>query len=506
MRRISTAVAVAAGAALLVPTAAVAAQRTSEDPMLVPEADGWSNVAISTVGETIGGYTPPGLLDGMSAYPARGRGVMSVFVNHELRSNVGYPYTLANGTELTGARISRYDVQTNTLKVIDAEPAYDTIYDVDGTVVTSADQVGGGLGRFCSGRGVSAGEYGFVDDIHFAGEEQTDGVLYALDIAAGALWAVPDAGLLAWENVSPVDTGDPDTVALLIGDDREAAPLWLYVGEKQPGGSFLERNGLAGGTLYAWVADANDPAGAFDSPAEFSGNGSSAAGSWVAIGARNGGDGSLRTTEELDAAADAEGHFAFSRPEDVHENPEDGQQLVLASTGRQTWDGASDVFGTTYLVDIAFEGGSPSGADLTILYDGDDSIIDPSLGVDGILRSPDNLTWASDGRIYVQEDRAVSGWGTVQASIWQLDPSTPGAANRVAVADQSAIPADQSQGGSGDAGTWETSGIIDVTHLVKGGAPLALLYNVQAHGVGGGRIADLDLAEGGQLGLLTFTG
>lgn len=499
MKRIGIAAAAAAGASLLLPTAAIAAQRTAEDPMLVPVADGWSNVAISTVGETIGAYTPPGLLDGMSAYAARGRGVMSVFVNHELRSNVGYAYTLANGTSLTGARISRYDVQTNTLKVIDAEPAYDTIYDVAGDVVTSAAQVSGGLGRFCSGRGVSAGEFGFVDDIHFAGEEQTNGVLYALDTATRELWAVPDAGRLGWENVSPVDTGDPGTVALLIGDDREGAPLWLYVGEKQPGGTFLERNGLTGGTLYAWVAD---EAGV-DSPAEFSGNGTTAAGSWVAIGARDGD--SLRTTAELDAAADTAGHFAFSRPEDVHENPDDGQQLVLASTGREGFDGDSDVYGTTYLVDLEFSDGWPTGTDLTILYDGDEAFA--SDGADAILRSPDNLTWASDGKIYVQEDRAIDGaWGTVQASIWQLDPAALGEANRIAVADQSAVPADQTLPGGGTIGQWETSGIIDVTHLVKGGAPLALLYNVQAHGVGGGRIADLGLAEGGQLGLLTFTG
>ena len=499
---------VTAAAALLAPTAALAAKQTTEDPMVVPVASGWENTAISTVGETIKGYTPPGILDGMSAYAGRGRGVMSAFVNHELRDGQGYAYELANGTELTGARITRYDVQTNTLKVVDAELAYDTMYDVDGDLVTDADQLNpvisgeGGIGRLCSGRGVSAGEYGFVDDIHLAGEEQSNGVLWALDIANGDMWAVPDAGLMAWENVSPVDSGDPDTVALLIGDDREAAPLWLYVGEKDPAGNFLERNGLAGGQLYVWVADANDPAGSFDSPAEFFGNGTTADGSWVAVDARNP-DGSLRTTAELDAAADAVGHFQFSRPEDVHDNPADAQQLVLASTGRTSWDGASDRYGTTYLVDMAFDDGAPVAATLTILYDGD--VAYATVGPDAMLRSPDNLVWASDGYIYVQEDRATSAdWGTEEASIWKLDPATPGYAQRIAQVDRMAVPEGQVDTDvPPSVGTWETSGIVDVTHLVKTDAGVALLYNVQAHSITGGAIADNGLVQGGQLGLLT---
>lgn len=499
-------VAVAAGVGLLVPSAALAAQRTGADPMVRPVADGWASTPIWTVGESITGYAPPGIPDGMSAYRARGGGVMSVFVNHELRPGQGYPYRLANGTVLTGARISRFDIQTNTLKVIDAELAYDRIYDVDGEEVADASQVGGGLGRLCSGRGVGAGEYGFVDDIHLTGEEGDDGVLYALDIASNELWAVPDAGLLAWENVAPVDTGTETHTALLIGDDREGAPLWLYVGEKQPGGSFLERNGLADGTLYAWVADANSPAGTFDSPAEFAGNGAQAAGTWVAVDVRDG-VGALRATEVLDADAAGQGAFEFSRPEDLHENPANGQQLVLASTGRQTWDGASDVYGTTYLVDVAFGAGTPTGADLTILYDGEDALA--SDGIDAMLRSPDNVTWATDGMIYAQEDKAVDTalWGSAEASIWQLDPGTPGAAVRIAQVDRAAVPEGQSdsEGAAPAVGTWETSGIVDVSHLVKGD-DLALLYNAQAHSVGGGPIDDLDLVQGGQVALLTFGG
>lgn len=497
------------GVSALASATVAAAQRTDEASMVDAVAADWAVTPISTVGETVSGYTPPGIPDGMVAYATRGNGVISALVNHELRDGVGYAYELANGTELTGARISRYDIQTNTLKVVDAELAYDTMYDVDGVAVTDAEQLNpietgeNGVSRLCSGRGVNAGEYGFVDDVYFAGEEQDNGVLWALDVENGDMWAVPDAGLLAWESVAPVDTGDDTTIALLVGDDREAAPLWLYVGEKQPGGGFLERNGLVGGQLYAWVADANDPFGTFDSPAEFFGNGSTAPGTWLPVDARNA-DGSLRTTAELDAAADALGHFQFSRPEDVHDNPADAQQFVFASTGRTSWDGASDRYGTTYLVDVDFDNAAPTSALLTILYDGDEAY--SSVGPDAMLRSPDNLTWASDGSIYVQEDRATSAdWGTVEASIWQLDPTMPGTAERIAIVDRTAVPDGQIDVG-GSVGTWETSGIIDVTDLVKTDARVALLFNVQAHSIRGGAIADQNLVEGGQIGLLTFGG
>ncbi|MGB5952714.1 MAG: alkaline phosphatase PhoX [Ornithinimicrobium sp.] len=510
-RHVRTATITATAALLLPSTIAHAASITDEESMLTPQA-GWEVTPISTVGESYNGYTPPGILDGISVFQGQGKGKskgrMTAYVNHELRTNVGYAYELANGTSLTGARISAYELQTKTLKVLRAELAYDTIFDVEGREVTDSDQINpvnegeNGIGRLCSARGIAAGEYGFVDEMHLAGEEQSNGVLFALDIDSEELWAVPDAGLLAWENVSPVDTGDSDTVALMVGDDHEGAPLWLYVGTKQPRGNFLERNGLSGGQLYAWVAEANDPAGTFDSPAEFSGNGSTAEGTWVAVDVRNG-DGTLRTTEELDAAADAVGHFAFSRPEDVHDNPANAQQLVLSSTGRQTWDGGSDQYGTTYLVDAAFSAGQPTGATLNIVYDGDDAL--DQVGIDSMLRSPDNLTWASDGSIYVQEDRAISSslWGTVDASIWRLDPSStnPADAERIAIVDSDAVPEGQIAADEG-IGSWETSGIVDVTEFVKTDAEVALLLGVQAHSIEGGTIADQGLVEGGQLTLL----
>lgn len=480
-------------AVLLVPAVvAAAAQITDEDSMVEP-APGWSAIPSFTVGESVDDYLPAGILDGIGAYRSRGNGVSRLFVNHELNGGDGYVYELANGTELTGARISWFDIQATTLKVVDAGAAYDTIFDVGGNEVIDPGQLRGGEGlrRFCSGRGVHADELGFVDDVYFAGEEVGDGLLYALDIAEGELWAVPAAGSLAWENVTPVQPPTEGTVALIIGDDAVGKPLWLYVGEKDAvgDGSFLDRNGLAVGTLHYWVSDEG-----YSDPQDFNGTGGAAGGEWVAI------DPGTDVTDPQALLADAQSGdaFQFSRPEDVHDNPDDSSQVVLASTGRDTAFGGADSWGTVYLIDVA-------EASIEILYDGDDSgggqFTAPQFGI----RSPDNLTWAGDGRIYLQEDRAVSSalrpqWAEGgEAKVWSLDPAS-GAAGQVAQVDRSAVPAGQTDLDPDDVGDWETSGILDVTSLFKARrGETILVLDVQAHSLGGGTVATEDLVEGGQL-------
>ena len=85
--------------------------------------------------------------------------------------------------------------------------------------------------------------------------------------------------------MTPVDTGDKDTVGLLLGDDVEAAPLYLYIGEKGAVGdnSFLDRNGLKVGKLYAWKADEDSSGSTPDDPADFNGEGSTLDGTFLEV-------------------------------------------------------------------------------------------------------------------------------------------------------------------------------------------------------------------------------
>ncbi|MEA1888174.1 MAG: hypothetical protein U9N50_00140, partial [Pseudomonadota bacterium] len=101
-------------------------------------------------------------------------------------------------------------------------------------------------------------------------------------------------------------------------------------------------------------------------------------------------------------------------------------------------------------------------ADIRIVYDADDEN-----NRDRGIRSPDNLTWADDGMIYIQEDRATqlndfSSNGT-EASIWQLDPTTL-IARRIAIINRKVIlPTDAVDRKTGETGTWESTGILDVS-------------------------------------------
>ncbi len=490
---------------------------------------GFSSQVLLTTGEAIGTYRPPGVLDGMVAFPAKDPESMDLFVTHELKAGEGQSYRLANGTELTGSRITRFLVDRRTRQITSAGLAYRAVRDRSGRVVVDAVQLSeapgrgtAGLESFCSASGWSAGEYGFADRLVMAHEEVTrteghphGGTIYALDVDDETLWALPNLGRGSWENSAALNTPDgtrPDGhVALLLGDDLEfgRAPLYLWIGRKIPGGNFIERNGLAQGQLHVWVAGNGDR-----TPQQWSGSGTGRAGRFVPLPARtaNGKPGNETDAAgyfndpELRRRAEAVGAFVFSRPEDLHTNPRSGTQVVFAATGHGSRFPADD-WGNVYLIDVQFVEGVDrtlaAEARIRLFYDSDDT-------GDRGLRSPDNLVWASNGRIYVQEDRATkrATFGAdsgVEASVWAMDPGGILAPRRIAIIDRSAVPTGSTDSKAGDFGAWESSGIIDVTQLL-GGAPgeILLLANVQAHGVTDGPVGGSgSLVEASQLLLLS---
>ena len=503
------------GVCLATAVAVASSYTTTEDAMMDGQ-NGWSIAPVFTVSETIDGYQAPGILDGTGAYRLD-KNTVRVLVNHELGNNVGYAYELANGTKLTGARVSYFDIDRKSRGLCGAGLAYDTIYDRYGKVVTDAAQVNesgsatNGLARLCSAQLVEKGDYGFRNTIFFTGEESGNTTEWALDVENGDLWACPDLGRGSWENVTPVETGCKDTIALLMGDDTAPAPLYLYVGTKgKKSSGFLERNGLSGGRLYVWVADNGDT-----TPAQFNGEGSLRTGRFVEIPVKDASKAGMpgydaqgyldRST--LKAAADAVGAFEFSRPEDLATNPRDGREVVFASTGRDSLFGGADSWGTIYVVELGFgrkcRCSGSIDADIEILHDADDLLV-PDAGI----RSPDNLVWSDNGHVYVQEDRSIGAFGTVtgrEASIWQISPWS-GAFSQVAEMDRSVVaPGDATDSGAGDIGNWESSGVIDVTRLFRTSkGETLLLAVVQAHGIRNGSIGgSSNLVEGGQILLLS---
>ncbi|MEA5511501.1 alkaline phosphatase PhoX [Crocosphaera sp. UHCC 0190] len=493
---------------------AAQAQFTTQYPTAQMQGlNSWNTEAIFTVGETINGYTPTGILDGIGAFKINDNTVR-ILVNSEIAAGLGASYNLNTKdgnaiNDLTvggGARIHYFDIDSNTRTVKDAGLAFDQIFDRAGNLIENASQFpsGASLNRFCSGHSFDAGTYGFVDNVYFAGEETGGGTQFVLDVDSisqsplgGALYAAPAVGRGAWENVTALEPTNANQIALLLGDDRSSsptegpgAPLYLYLGDKNAvgDGSFLDRNGLAQGTLYVWVEDSGDL-----NPSTFNGTGNSRTGNWVAVDNTGTDPDGYATQAELDANVAALGAFRFSRPEDLSTNPFNGSQAVLASTGSSSF---GDLWGTTYTIDNDL---ANLTASVSILYDGNE----PG-NQDFGLRSPDNLDWADDGYIYVQEDRALGAFCQTsgeEASIWQLDPTTPGAATRIAQMDRSVVaPAGVTDPSPNDCGNWESSGILDVTSLfkTKPGEKLFIL-DTQAHSLRDGVIGSQGLVEGGQL-------
>jgi serralysin len=516
-------------------------------PSQVKGLNGWTVDPIFTVGETIGGYTPTGIPDGIGAYSLNDTTVRFL-VNSEIGNTVGYKYTLKNGLQLPGSRISTFDVDKSTFKIVNAGLSFDTIINREGKEVkTVADIENGGINRFCSGALFEANQFGngigLADRMYFAGEETAGGGAFVLDTKTNVLHAVPWLGRAGWENATEINTGDPNKVAFLIGDDNQA-PLTLYVGDKnaKKDGSFLDRNGLAQGKMYAWVADdtknATDPIELDGST--FKGTNSTTNGKFVELAyydaTKKGsavdaaGDKTIQNDLGYDAlgfatqaqqtklAKDAQA-FTFSRIEDVSTNPKDGTQAVLAVTGVE---GTPNVWGATYKIDIDFNNiatGDITGK-LDILYDGNDA--DKK---DFGLRSPDNLDWADDGKIYINEDRAISATlfgatSKLESAIFSIDPTAADPSKtltRIAQVDRSAVPSGQTDPSPTDIGNWETSGILDVSTLFGNKPGELFIFDVQAHSLRDGSIitatnidgdgngtktAAENLVEGGQLSFL----
>ena len=497
--------------------------------MLKPtKQSGFTAAALLTIGESINGYRPPGIMDGMGAWRWDDNTVR-LFVNHELGPDKGYAYTLANGTQLHGARISRIDIDRTTRTVKDAGLAFREIRDRRGDIVTDPRQVHEhwnrrtklGLNHLCSAQGYQQGAFGFADDLLFTHEETSaledhphGGTVWALDVRKQRLWALPSLGRGSWENVTAVDTPDqhkPDGhIALIMGDDLEfgRAPLYLWLGRKQPDGDFPARNGLREGQLYVWVTDNGDR-----NPQDWHGTGTSRTGRFIPLSPRSAAyanqpghdrDGWLNDTTLRATAFDA-GAFSFSRPEDVHTNPANGSQVAMCSTGHGRACPADD-WGTLYVMDVALnptgKGFNPT-AEIRILHDCDD------FGDQGI-RSCDNVVWASDGMLYIHEDKAnkvnkFGGETGIEASTWRIDPNDPEDRERIAVLDRSVVLPANARDKNRVIGAWECCGLIDVTALFAADPDeLIMLTAVQAHSIRGGDLGgNTDLFQGGQLVLLT---
>ncbi|MFN9660845.1 MAG: alkaline phosphatase PhoX, partial [Cyanobacteriota bacterium] len=462
-------------------------------------------------------YVPAGIFDGMGAYD-NGDGTITLLVNHELGATDGYPMTVQGlDATVSGGRISRFVIAKDSdgngangfqPRVLSGGLAYDEVKSVDPSFAK------GGLSRFCSANLSEPGQFGggrgFVDRLYFAGEENSSGRFFELDTAAADLHHLPAFGRGGWESAVAVDTGSVNTVALMLFDDTSGTAnyLYLWVGSKEAASAdLLRRNGIdaSSGALYAWKAETLSTQAGLNGLAL----NTAVAGHWERLG--SGSEiAALPTAAALRSLAQSKGAMDFIRIEDGDVNPVTGQQVAFNTTGGS----GADLYGNTNLIDLsnafATDGSLRTTADTTSLKVIVDADRLTGLARQGGVRNPDNIAWGRNGKLYVQEDRSLLGgtadgrFGGEEASIWEVDPLT-GGTERWAQIDRAAVPAAYGQSDSlpTDIGNWESSGVIEVSHLFAAPAGTLFLSNVQAHSLTNGSLqGPAYLVEGGQIQLI----
>jgi hypothetical protein len=495
-------------------------------PMLKDVAGG-PNLRITsllTTGEVTNGLAPgssayasPGIFDGQGAYD-NGDGTFTLLVNHELGASDGYQMNVQGlNANVNGARISRFVIAKDSdgnaangfqARVLSGGLAYDEVKSVDPAFAR------GGLSRFCSANLSEplqfGGGRGFVDRLYWTGEEGGPGRFFALDTANADLHHVPAFGRGGWESAVAVDTGSANSVALMLFDDTSGTAnyLYLWVGSKEPASTdLLRRNGIdaSSGALYAWKGES------ISTPSELNAIALNTAvsGHWERLG--SGAEiAALPTAAALRSLAQSKGAMAFTRIEDGDVNPSTGQQVAFNTTGGS----GVDLYGNTNVIDLsqafAADGSlrtSPDSSSLKVVVDSDRLT---GVARQGGVRNPDNIAWGRNGKLYVQEDRSLPGgtadgrFGGEEASIWEVDPLT-GNADRWAQIDRGAVPTAYGQTDSlpTDIGNWESSGVLEVSHLFGATPGTVFLSDVQAHSLSNGTLNGSSyLVEGGQLQLI----
>ena len=237
----------------------------AHSPTMLKDVAGGSTLAITSLitnGEVTNGlaagssaYVAPGIFDGMGAYD-NGDGTITLLVNHELGASDGYQMNVQGlNANVTGARISRFviakDIDGNAAngyqaRVLSGGLAYDEVKSVDPTFAKT------GFTRFCSANLSEPLQFGngrgFVDRLYFAGEEGGAGRFFALDSTNADLHHLPALGRGGWESAVAVDTGNANTVALMLFDDTSGTAnyLYLWVGSKEPASTDLLRRNEIG--------------------------------------------------------------------------------------------------------------------------------------------------------------------------------------------------------------------------------------------------------------------
>jgi Ca2+-binding RTX toxin-like protein len=427
---------------------------TTTDPYLLASEPNVRFTSIVTVGDPLPGDDGPfvGIPDGMGAFD-NGDGTITVLLNHELPATSG----TVRDHGFTGAFVDRLVIDKETLEVVSSDDLIKSALVWD-TATDSCIAATAPLGRFCSGDLPEVSAYfnaatgtGTTARIYMAGEEVgNEGRLFATVATgpdAGTAYELSYLGNMSYENAVANPLAQTKTIVALSDDTNPLGQVYIYVGEKASTGSEIEKAGLIGGDFYGIKVT-----GIVDET-----NGTPANGTFTLEALGDEGDVSELTGAEIQAESEAAQVTEFLRPEDIAWDPDNPNVLYMTTTA--SFDGNSRLYKVTF-TDIAHP---ELGGTIEVVVEGKD------LG--GHMF--DNITVAN-GKVIIQED---PGNNAYLARVWEYDIAS-GTVSELAEFD----PA-QFVSGAPDFITQdeESSGVIDVSHLLGDEDSRAYLLDAQIH-------------------------
>lgn len=453
---------------------------SSQTPYLLSSDSHVYTESLLTVGDGVGGYRMAGIPDGLGAFD-NGDGTFTVLMNHEIRDTLGI--TRAHGA--TGAFVSEWVFDKTTLEVKSGHDLIQNVFTYDAAtnsyVEHNAD-LGNGVAfnRFCSADLAdqsafynSATGLGYDGGRLFLNGEESgiEGRAFA-HIASGAQsgdsYELAWLGNLAYENVvANAHTGDRTVVA--VTDDGQNGQVYFYAGEKKATGSAIDMAGLTGGNLFGiHVTDLEGLANNESSAASPLGADEQSTFTMVNLGNVSG-----MTGVEIDAASEAAGVTTFLRPEDGAWDTLNPNRFYFVTT---------DAFGQPsrlWAADFTDASNPAAGGTIKLLLNGTEG-----------QQMFDNITVNAQGQVVLQED---VGNNAHLGRVWQYDPSTD-SLTQLAQHDPSRFLSGGAKFLTQDE---ESSGVIDVSHILGNAGENVYLVDTQAHYPIAG-----ELVEGGQLQLI----
>jgi hypothetical protein len=475
-------------------------------PYLVPTAPGVEIAPLITVGEAApNGYEMIGIPDGLGAYD-NGDGTFTVLMNHELRPDRGGIH--AHGSK--GAFVSKWIIRKDTLEIVSGSDliqsvklwnpvtdSFDTFDASNPMPVPGGVPALSGFNRFCSADLPDATAFfdpktglGTLNRIYMNGEETSNGRAFAHLVTgpgAGVSWELPWMGKFAFENNVASPFPQKKTIVAGLDDSRrefsaeststalvtEPSEVYFWVGDKRRVGNDIERAGLVNGILHGMRVGTPRARGQSGTFGTFVANEASISGGERFELVRLKDHTDDLTFQSLQEESIAKGITQFRRVEDGHWDTTNPDVFRFVTT---------DQFGgNTRLWKLTFD-------DITKPEKGGriEIEIDSPANVPGEMF--DNITVNHAGDVLLQED---PGNQPYLAKVWEYDTST-GDLVRIAQHNpdlfldtdpatpgvQSVLDIDPVAPGNNGTQDEESSGIIDLSHILGPGFYLA---DVQAH-------------------------